>query len=187
MLAMAMLRSLLSLSLAVAALAVGGATASAHMGGGALIIVTADHILPGQAFEVVAADMGSDAIVRFEISQDDLVVPLESATAGPDGHFQATLTLPASFPTGYAELFAIADDGSQASTWVLVGERTESTPGPPSQPNWWADPSVLVLALLLVGAVGALAILLLRPKQPAKPVGKPSITRKKPRGARSPS
>lgn len=159
----------------VAALTASG-SASAHLGGEALIIVPLDHVMPGQPFDVIAADMGNDATVSFKMARDDIDVPLDNATAGPDGHFQTTLTLPATFPNGYAELIASATDGSQASTWVLVGERTSSTPPPPNQAAWWTDPSVLVLIVILVGAVGTLSWLLLRPK--SKPVPQSASGRK---------
>ena len=139
--------------------------ATAHIGGGAFILVPADHVLPGATFEVIAADMGMDATVSFRIEHDTLVVPLDAATAGPDGHFQTTLSLPADFPIGYAQLIARADDGSEASTWLLVGERTAATPPPPATVAWWTDPSVLVLLVLLIGAAGVVGYLVLRPRR----------------------
>jgi hypothetical protein len=156
----------------------GAGGAVAHSGGEPYIIVPVDHILPGQTFDVIAADMGPDAEVRFEISTEQRVVPLATATAGPDGHFQTTLSLPSDFPTGYAELLAVGNDGSRASTWVLVGLRTESTPAPPGASAWWTDPSVLLLGAFLMGALAVVGYLLLWPRSRTPPVAAPLPSRR---------
>jgi hypothetical protein len=165
----------------------GAGNVSAHLGGGPFIIVPTDHLFPGQPFDVVAADMGPDSNVTFEIARDELVVQLQGAKAGSDGHFTASLSLPADFPTGYALLTAVGDDGAQASTWVLVGERTESTPAtPPGQGPWWADPSVLVLGVFLVGAATVLTYMALRSRSKPAPLsaGRSTTSRKRRAGGR---
>ena len=140
----------------------------AHFGGGAYIIVPLDRVNPGEPFEVIGADLTPNSDVTFHAERDELVVPLSDATSGADGHFTAMLTLPSNFPAGYTLLVAQATDGTETSTWVLVGPRTGVTPPPPGQPAWWADPSVIVLALAVVGGAGALAYALLRRRQPQR-------------------
>ena len=146
--------------------AVNAGVVRAHLGGEAFILVPLDHVLQEVPFEVIAADVSPDSLISFRIEQDSLVIPLQSATAGPDGHFQTLLTLPASFPDGYSQLIASAEDGTTASTWILVGARTASTPPPPSATSWLADPSVIVLGSLVLGAVLVVAYVLLRRLRP---------------------
>ena len=128
--------------------------ARAHLGGEPLVLVPVDHVLSGESFPLTGADLGEDAEVTFELKQDELVVALGKVTAGSDGHFQSTLDLPSTFPDGYAELVASSSDGSKASTWILVGERTESTPPPPGS-TWWGRERTAIVLALLVGVVGA--------------------------------
>lgn len=129
-------------------------TAGAHFGGAASIIVPLDHIDPGQPFPVIAADLGASAGVTFQLQRTDRTLDLGRVTAGADGHFQSTFDLPSDFPLGYVELVAASDDGSRASTWILVGPRTESTPAAPNLPALWQDPAVLLLSgLLLAGGL----------------------------------
>jgi hypothetical protein len=139
--------------------------ASAHFGGSAYLVVPADYINPGETFEVVAVDLTPNTTVALTLTRDDRSVSLGDATSDEYGHFTTTLPLPADFPAGYAQLFAVAPDGTSASTWMLVGARTAATPPPPGTPPWWADPSVIVLLVLVGGAMAALAYLLLRPRR----------------------
>jgi hypothetical protein len=134
----------------------------AHFGGGAFIVVTADHVDPGSSFEVIGADLAPESTVEFRIVRDDFVVVLGTFVSGADGHFTTQLQLPADYPTGYAQLFATAADGTEASTWVLVGARTESTPAPPGTTEWWLDPSVLILGVFIIGGLVAIVYVLLR-------------------------
>lgn len=150
-------RLLLLLLVLLAALLASG-HASAHEGGEPLVLVPVDHVLPGESFPLTGADLGEDAVVTFELRQDELVVPLGSITAGSDGHFESTLPLPSTYPDGYAELVASSSDGSEASTWILVGERTESTPPPPGGTAWGRERTLIVLALVLGVAGAALAL-----------------------------
>lgn len=125
--------------------------AAAHAGGAPLIHVPAGHIEPGQPFELIAADLGQNATVTLELAATDRKVLLGTVTAGPDGHFQATLTVPAPFPDGYAELTATSDDGSLASEWVLVGAGPDlNVPQSETRESLLVDPSLI---LLPVGAV----------------------------------
>lgn len=120
--------------------------AAAHAGGAPLIHVPADHIEAGQPFQLIAADLGQNANVTLELAATDKKVLLGTVTAGPDGHFQATLTVPASFPDGYAELTATSDDGSIASEWVRVGAGPDlNVPQSGTQDSMLVDPSLIVV------------------------------------------
>jgi hypothetical protein len=141
-----------------------------HFGASAYIIVPADHVLPGEPFEVVGADLTPNSNVTFTVQREGVTTTLEGSASGPDGHFTATLTIPEDFPGGYAQLFATATDGTATSTWVLVGARTASTPPPPGTLPAWADPSVLVLVVLVVGALGLVGFMLLRRRAATAPV-----------------
>jgi hypothetical protein len=144
--------------------------AAAHLGATAFILVPADHVLPGDRFDVVGSDMGASSAVAFQIVNENTQVTasLESVTAGADGHFQVTLTLPTDFPDGYAVLTATATDGTRTSTWVLVGVRTASTPPSPATRQWWTDPSVIVLGVLVVGGLALVTFALLRRRPPQR-------------------
>jgi hypothetical protein len=157
-----------SLSTLLAAIP-GAAVATAHFGSSAYILITADHVLPGQQFEVLAFDLTPNAAVSFRVVRDELglTVPLETTTAPADGHFQIAMSVPQDFPEGYAQLFATAGDGTEVSTWVLVGSRTASTPPPPGTGPWWSDPSVIVLGVIVAGVVGAAGWMLLRRRSQA--------------------
>lgn len=142
--------------------------AAAHFGGSAALIVPATHVNPGETFELVAVDLTPNATVTLTMTRDDRQAFLGEAVADAEGHFTTALPLPADFPSGYAQLVAVARDETQASTWVLVGAPTASTPAPPGQPAWWADPSVVVLGVLVVGVVGMVGFALLRRSQPQR-------------------
>ncbi len=148
-------RFLLLLVLLAALLAPGDARA--HEGGKPLVLVPVDHVMPGETFPLTGADVGEGALVTFELKQEELVVPLGRITAGPDGHFESTLDLPPTFPEGYAQLIGSSTDGSETTTWILVGERTESTPAPPGGTAWGRERTLIVLALVLAVAAAALA------------------------------
>jgi hypothetical protein len=125
--------------------------AFAHAGGEPLIHVPADHIEPGKMFQVIAADLGQNAQVTLTLAAADQTVGFGTVTAGPDGHFEATLKLPESFPDGYAELTASSSDGSFANAWVRVG--TGPDPGvavTSDQDVPLIDPSLI---LVPIGAV----------------------------------
>jgi hypothetical protein len=154
----------------IAAMAIGmavgavPATALAHQGGEPFIHVPLDHIVPGESFPVVAADLGPDSRVTIEIASADGVVPLGTVIAGPDGHFETVLVMPSNVGEGYLQISARGDDGSVASTWVRVGLAGESTPSTPGSTGsgFWIDPSLL---LLLGGGALALAALFIRSRR----------------------
>ena len=139
--------------------------AAAHFGGEAYILVPADHVNPGDTFEVIAADLTPNATVSLTMLRDATPVSLGQATADAEGHFTTSIPLPSEYPAGYAQLIAVAQDGTQASTWVLVGSRTSATPPPPGQPAWWADPSVIVLGIAVLGGAGVLGYALIKRRQ----------------------
>ena len=153
-------RFLLFLGLLVALLAPGHARA--HEGGKPLVLVPVDHVMPGETFPLNGADLGEGALVTFELKQEELVVPLGRITAGPDGHFESTLDLPPSFPNGYAQLIGSSSDGSEASTWILVGERTEATPPPPGGTEWGRERTLIAVGLGLGLAAAALGLVAMR-------------------------
>jgi hypothetical protein len=140
------------------------ATAAAHEGGSASVIVPADHINPGEVFSLIASDFGPDAVVQFSIVSAGTTVAMGSATAGPDGHFETNLELPAGFPTGGADLIAVGDDGTRTITHVQVGPRTPPA-DPPLASAFWQDPAVWLLTTLLVGAALVVVWLVLRPRR----------------------
>jgi hypothetical protein len=147
-----------SVLLTVLVVALGGPpVAAAHGGGAPSLVVPVDHVDPGASFPVIAADFGSDAVVSFRIELPGRSAALGLVTAGPDGHFSASLELPADYPVGWANLIGSGDDGSLASTQLLVGPVTEATPPRPRSAAWWQDPA----ALLLFGLLGGGALLLI--------------------------
>jgi hypothetical protein len=143
----------LTASLAIA-IAVGAAPASAlgHQGGQPLLVIPMDHLVPGESFPVVAADLAPDAVVTIAIATADGDVHLGTVTSGPDGHFQTTLVLPSDIPEGYLLISARTSDGSEASTWVRIGSVAESPAPTPAGTgvDFWIDPSLL----LLLGGLG---------------------------------
>jgi hypothetical protein len=144
-------RSFALLACAIVIVLVRPMAALAHGGGEPLIHVPADHLEPGQSFTLIAADLGPSARVTLELAADDQRISLGTVTTGADGHFEATLTLPGSFPVGYAQLTATSDDGSSASAWVRVGTGPEvATPPAADQDAQWLDASLI---LIPVGAV----------------------------------
>ena len=157
------------------AVAVAPAAALAHVGGESFIHVPLGHVMPGETFPIIAADLGSGAAISLRLIQGDHEADFGVEVAAPDGHFQTTRQMPADFPHGYAQLIANSDDGSEVSTWILVGPRENAPPLPAgSTGEWWLDPSVLILAVILATGTVALAMVAIRsarrPPAPA-PVG----------------
>lgn len=150
------------LLLVLLAALLGSSQAWAHPGGEPLVLVPVDHVLPGETFPLTGADVGENAVVNFELRQEELAVPLGRITAGPDGHFTSTLDLPQTFPDGYAELVGSSTDGSETSTWILVGERTEATPPPPDGSGWGRERTLIVLAFVLGLVAAALGLVTMR-------------------------
>ena len=157
-------------------------SALAHFGGAAYIVVPVDHVNPGERFQVVGGDLTPNSSVVFRFKRDESTVPVPgTVTSDPDGHFTASLAVPADFPSGYALLEAEAADGTQTSTWVLIGARTSETPAPPGQPAWWADPSVIVLGVAVAGGIGALGFAAYKRLHP-QPVSVNAATRRRSSG-----
>lgn len=157
--------SLAAFSLGLSALlALGPASAAAHAGGEPFVNVQMDHVIAGQPFPVIGADLGPDALVTLQMTLGDHAAVVGHVPAGPDGHFETTCTLPADFPDGYAQLTASQEDGTTAQTYVLVGERDAATGGATGQdPPWWTDSSIALFAALIAVALGALVFLWRRP------------------------
>lgn len=150
-------RFFLLLSILLAAMLVTG-QAQPHPGGEPLVLVPVDHVLPGESFRLTGADLGPDAVVTFQLKQEDRLARLGRITAGHDGHLEGTFAVPATFPVGYTQLVASSSDGSETSTWILVGERTEATPPPPGGSGWGREQTLIVLALVLGLAAAALGL-----------------------------
>jgi len=154
---------LLACAALLVAVAMAPAAALAHIGGESFIAVPISHVMPGETFPIVAADLGSGATISLRLVQGDHETDLGVEVAAPDGHFQTTRFLPADFPHGYAQLIANSDDGSEVSTFVLVGPLENAPPLPGgSTGEWWLDPSVLILAAILATGTVALAMVALR-------------------------
>jgi hypothetical protein len=162
-------RLIAGLALAVAATA-SPATAVAHMGGEPFIHVPVDHIVPGESFPIVAADLGPDSLVTIELATDDGIVPLGTVTAGPDGHFETVLVLPATVPEGYMQISAQSDDGTYATVWVRVGsEAASATPPGSAGAGLPVDPSLLVLLGAAIVVVAAWLVRSRRRPSPGRP------------------
>lgn len=180
------MRSILFL-IALVAACLGAGTAApsvaiGHEGAEAFILVPLDQVNPGEPFEVIGADLTPNSSVSFRVERGSNVVPLgSSATAGPDGHFTATLTLPAEYPTGYAQLIAAADDGTETSTWILVGPRDASTGGPPGigTGSWWTDPLVLILGVFITAALAAIVYVLMKRRRHAAAASGTNLRRRR--------
>jgi hypothetical protein len=143
---------------------------SAHGAGEPWIIVPVDHVEQGATFTIMGADMSPGAEVTLELLSGDDVTTLGTVPAAADGHFMTDFVVPAEMPDGYVELRATDPGGSEAMTWLLVGDGTtaEVAAGAPTTTAApWTDPSVILLGALLVGGAGALAYMLLRRRQPA--------------------
>jgi len=119
--------------------------------------VPADHVDPGASFRVSGYDLDEDAPVRIDLVRGDVRVELASTSTAADGTLDVGLRMPASFPTGYAELHVIAT-GVTWSTTLLVGDRAEG-PGGTGVIN--GDTDWLLWALAIAGAV-VLGLIVLR-------------------------
>jgi len=141
------------------------ASALAHGSEGPYIDVLSSHVRQGQPFVVVGDDLEPDALAVVEISSFGEVYPLGTVTTDAQGHLDTFFTVPSEMRDGYAEVRATTTGGVTASIWILVGEGpdlSEGLPGgPPESGAPWADPSVLTLAVFLIGATVALVWLLL--------------------------
>lgn len=99
---------------------------------------------------ILGAEIDAGTNVNLRLTNGSTAVELGEATAGPDGTFLASGVVPASFPIGYAELTAAADD-LVWSTFVLIGERPEGPGGVSSGPP--LDDQLVWLGILGIGLV----------------------------------
>jgi hypothetical protein len=141
--------------------------ASGHEGEGPSLDLLENRVLAGQQVRVFGDDLGPNDTVVLELSAFGEVHPLGAATTDGDGHLEAEVVVPSAVRDGYAELRATTTSGSIAAIWILVGERDlgAGLPGGSSlvdQPPIWADPSVLLLGVVLGGAGLALLYVFLR-------------------------
>jgi hypothetical protein len=142
--------------------------ARAHEGEGPSIDIATTELRQGQPFTVVGDDLDPAGGVALEIASFGEAYSLGTVWSDEEGHIVATVIVPPEMRDGYAELTATTPSGSSASMWVLVGDEPDLSAGlpgaesPAEQSPIWADPSVLVLAVLLIGAALALAWVLLR-------------------------
>lgn len=131
-------------------------TVVAHEGAPPLLVVPYEQVRQGESFPVFAVDLQPSAPAQLSLARGDEMIDLATARADGFGHFETTLTIPVDYADGYAELIAVSSDGTRASTWLLVGAGAgvppPTTPGVGS-PAGWFDPSVIVLAVLVIGAV----------------------------------
>jgi hypothetical protein len=115
-----------------------------------------ERVRQAEPFPVFAVDLQPAMPARLSLARDEEIIELGTAQADGFGHFETQLTVPAGYPDGYSALIAVSPDGTQASTWILIGEADGSPPPPPpgaAAPAWWLNPSVLVLAVLLGGSL----------------------------------
>ena len=131
----------------------------------------AQSIQSGQPFELWGAELGTGGPVTIDIASGDQSILVGQVTAGSDGHFTETLTLPAQVPEGYAQLTARSDGGDVAYMWVLVGQNTTGAVNPSAATGseWWSDPSVLVLGGMLGAALVAVLFLAFRSRRSPTP------------------
>jgi hypothetical protein len=121
------------------------------------VLVPADHVDPGAGFTVSGNDLDEEAPFRIEIVRGEVRVELARGSTAADGTLDIDLVMPASFPTGYAELHVIAT-GVTWTTTVLVGDRAEG----PGGIGVLDDGTDWLLWVLVVGGAMLLAFILLR-------------------------
>lgn len=152
-------RLVLSVSLLAAPHATPAVTA-AHGGGLPWIYVEEEQVRPGEPFRVLVLDVSPFVTVRLEAETGDTRATLGEIETGAQGHGEGDVSLPADFPLGYANLRGVADDGTQVTAPLRVGDVPDvGAPvgpgaGPPGQPaaaSALADPAVWTLGVILGG------------------------------------
>ncbi|MES1239936.1 MAG: hypothetical protein ABUL57_03645 [Chloroflexota bacterium] len=108
--------------------------------------------MPGDTMLITGYDLDPGTDLTFTLESGADGVTLVEATVGADGTVSATASVPANFPTGYAEVIGTGA-GNSWRTVVLIGERAE---GPDAQPTPIDD---RVTGLTLAG-IGTLLFLL---------------------------
>jgi hypothetical protein len=164
------LKSALVLIGLLCALFPGASIAAAHGDQSPGLIVPVDFIGPGVPFPVIGSDVGSDANVTLSMVTAERIADLGTLTAGPDGHFDTTVVLPNDYPVGPAQLVAASDDGSKATLDLLIGQRRTPLAEQSTQVPWWQDPSMWLLAALVLGAVLVASWAVFRPRAQPQPV-----------------
>ena len=115
------------------------------------VVVPGDHFQPGESITIRGSEI-SGGQVRLRLTRGETSVDMGAADVGLDGTFEATATVPSTFPLGYAELTATDDNGNTATTLILIGDRAE---GPTTPAGAAIDERVLGLALAGLGLVVA--------------------------------
>jgi hypothetical protein len=153
--------------------------ASGHGTGLPWIWVEDEEVTPGQQFNVLVIDFEPYGTVTLELVAEGRRAALGEIASEGDGHGEAELRVPTDFPLGYVELTGTDASGGEAVTLLYVGELPAGVgpPAPAQRPDigggpqaasgeWWTDPSVLVLGLMLGGAAAGLLAMLAR-RRPA--------------------
>jgi hypothetical protein len=117
--------ALIAAAAAALAIALGPGTVLADNPGVGQVLVPADHVMPGETFPVTGYDLDEGISLTLVLTSGATSVDLGSGQVAPDGTLRAIVSLPVSFPNGYAELTATSTDGGRWSTYVLVGQRAE--------------------------------------------------------------
>lgn len=140
----------------------------AHQGGEPFIHAAVDHVIPGEPFPIIGADLDPDLPVALLLTLQGEVADLGSVVAGPDGHFETTSTAPVGFPEGYAELVATSEGGLTARAFVRVStEPAVATPTAPATGggSLLDDPSIWLFGALIAAAVIGLLVIATRPRR----------------------
>ena len=120
------------------------------------LLVPGDHHLPGESMEITGYGLDPGMALQLTLVNPSQTAALGSATVLTDGTFSAPATVPAAFPTGYADVVATSSNGGGAwKTVILVGERAE---GPKPLDPAAAPDHTPTLALVMIG-VGLVVIL----------------------------
>ena len=149
--------------LAIALVAMLASPAAAHPGGPEQVIVSGDHVNPGEAFQLLASYIEADVDVPVTVVTGSSTFDLGTVRVRPDGQIDAMLTLPEEVPLGYAELHLSQPTQGDAATIFLVGPRDEgqvadAAGGSPLDTQAGA---LLLFVATLVG-IAVVAFLLLR-------------------------
>ncbi len=140
--------------------------AAAHGGEGPYLEVQPTQLRQAQPFALFGDDLDPHDEAELVMASFREVHRLGTVTTDAEGHLSASLSVPPGVRDGYAEIRATTTRGSSASIWVLVGDGPDLSSGLPvgdaGQPPLWADPSVVVLGALVVGAGLGLGHMLVR-------------------------
>lgn len=110
--------------------------------------------MPGASFAVTGYDLDEGLSLALVLTSGATSVDLGAGRVAADGTLSAIVSIPASFPNGYAELTATSADGGRWSTYVLVGQRAE---GPEAVAETARNAQVRSVALAL-GVLGTAVV-----------------------------